>query len=153
MSQPKVCPCGSGQPYAACCAPLHRDERQATTAEALMRSRYSAFVLKKADYLLASWHPASRPAELDLSDDETHWQRLQIIACEKGGESDSEGYVEFAAFHEGGQLHERSRFVREEGRWFYLDGEILPPLAPARVGRNDPCPCGSGRKFKKCCGA
>ncbi len=125
----------------------------ATTAEALMRSRFSAFVLKNSAYLLASWQSSTRPPELDLSDDETHWQRLHIMASEQGTAGDSTGYVEFAAFYDGGQLHERSRFVREEGRWVYVDGEILPPVEPVKVGRNDPCPCGSGKKYKKCCGA
>ncbi len=147
-----ICPCGSGNRYAECCAPLHRGERTAAKAEALMRSRYSAFVLKNDDYLLATWHPSSRPHDLDLSRDVTRWQRLQIIACDQGLEGDSVGYVEFAAFYDGGQLHERSRFLREEGRWFYVDGDILPSVEPVKVGRNDPCPCGSGKKFKKCCG-
>jgi len=77
---------------------------------------------------------------------------LLIIAREKGESSDSEGVVEFAADYQGGQLHERSRFLKEEGKWFYLNGDILPPVTAAKVGRNDPCPCGSGKKFKKCCG-
>ena len=117
-----------------------------------MRSRYSAYVLKLNDYLRDTWHPSTRPQELDVSADDTPWQRLQIISCEKGGEVDSEGKVEFAAFYQGGQLHERSRFVREGGRWFYLDGEILAPLQEEKPGRNAPCPCGSGKKYKRCCG-
>ena len=153
MQSQQACPCGSGRAYGECCAPLHRHERDAATAEALMRSRYSAYVLKNADYLYATWHPSSRPAVLDLVVDETPWLRLRIIATEKGGTDDDSGTVEFAADYTGGQLHERSRFVREEGRWVYLDGEILPPLLQAKVGRNEPCSCGSGRKFKRCCGA
>lgn len=125
----------------------------AATAEALMRSRFSAFVLKNADYLVATWHPSTRPVALDLSSDTTVWQHLKIIACDEGRECDSRGEVEFAAYFEGGQLHERSRFLREEGRWYYVDGEILPPLTEAKVGRNASCPCGSGRKFKRCCGS
>ena len=117
-----------------------------------MRSRYSAYVLKLNDYLRDTWHPSTRPQELDVSADDTPWQRLQIISCEKGGEVDSEGKVEFAAFYQGGQLHERSRFVREGGRWFYLDGEILAPLQEEKPGRNAPCPCRSGKKYKRCCG-
>jgi SEC-C motif-containing protein len=109
-----------------------------------MRSRYSAYVLKNSDYLRATWHPSTRPAGLDISDDETPWQRLLIV-------STGEEFVEFAAFYQGGQLHERSRFAREGGRWFYLDGELLPPLED-KVGRNAPCPCGSGKKYKRCCG-
>jgi len=152
MTMPE-CPCGSGKAYAVCCAPFHHGEAVAPSAEALMRSRYCAYVLRLSAYLAATWHPSSRPASLDISGDDTPWQRLVILATEKGGATDSEGVVEFAAYYRGGQLHERSRFVKEEGQWFYLDGEILPPLAETKVGRNGPCPCGSGRKFKKCCGA
>jgi SEC-C motif-containing protein len=144
-----ACPCGSGKPYGECCAPLHRGERGAATAEALMRSRYSAYVLKDGDYLRATWHTSTRPALLELADDTTRWLGLRILAAAQGGEGDEAGSVEFAADYAGGQLHERSRFVREGGRWRYLDGERLPPV---KVGRNEPCPCGSGRKFKRCCG-
>jgi len=147
-----LCPCGSGKTYRDCCAPLHRGESLATSAEALMRSRYSAYVLKLGDYLAATWHRSTRPAQLDIAEDNTPWQRLRILATARGGETDSEGVVEFAADYPGGQMHERSRFVREDGQWFYLDGEMLPLLPQEKVGRNEPCPCGSGRKFKKCCG-
>lgn len=122
------------------------------TAEALMRSRYSAFVLKLSDYLSATWHPSTRPDSLDIGNDDTVWQRLVIVSTEKGSEADRDGVVEFAAFYSGGQLHERSRFVKEDGRWFYVEGDILPLIASEKVGRNDPCPCGSGKKYKKCCG-
>jgi SEC-C motif-containing protein len=152
MSVMNSCPCGSALPYRDCCEPLHRGEREATIAEALMRSRYSAFVLKRSDYLIVTWHPSTRPSSLDISDDDTPWQRLAILVTERGTASDSEGVVEFAAYYRGGQLHERSRFVKEDGRWFYVDGDILPSLAATKVGRNDPCSCGSGRKFKRCCG-
>jgi SEC-C motif-containing protein len=117
-----------------------------------MRSRYSAYVLKNSAYLRDTWHPSTRPQELELGHDDTPWLRLQIIATDKGRAGESEGEVEFAAFYRGGQLHERSRFVCEGGRWFYLDGEMLPPLKEERPGRNAPCPCGSGKKYKRCCG-
>ncbi|MCW9089383.1 MAG: YchJ family protein [Gammaproteobacteria bacterium] len=148
----EACHCGSGRAYAACCELLHRGDYPATTAEALMRSRYCAYVLKLGDYLSVTWHVSSRPRDLDISHDETPWQRLQIINTVAGSENDDEGVVEFAAHFAGGQLHERSRFVKEDGQWFYVDGELLPPVAAAKVGRNDPCPCGSGKKYKKCCG-
>jgi SEC-C motif-containing protein len=134
-----------------CCGRYHRGEA-APTAEAQMRSRYSAYVLKNSDYLRSTWHPSTCPLELDISSDNTPWQRLVIIGTEKGTVTDSEGVVEFAAYYQGGQLHERSRFVREEGRWFYLDGEILSPHQEQKPGRNAPCPCGSGKKYKRCCG-
>lgn len=117
-----------------------------------MRSRYSAYVLKQSAYLAQTWHPSTRPAALNIDADPVSWQRLAMLACEAGGEGDAQGTVEFVAWYAGGQLHERSRFVREGGRWFYVDGEILPAVAADKIGRNAPCPCGSGKKYKKCCG-
>ncbi|WP_253442988.1 YchJ family protein [Halomonas sp. Y3] len=144
------CPCGSGIPLAQCCARYHAGE-PAPSPEALMRSRYSAFALGLADYLLASWHSATRPAEL-APDDATRWLRLEVL---ESGEQGDEGRVHFrAVFREGrrfGVLEEASRFRREAGRWAYLDG--TPSVSRLKPGRNDPCPCGSGRKLKQCCGA
>jgi SEC-C motif-containing protein len=125
-----------------------------------MRSRYSAYVLKDGDYLLATWAPAERPPQLNLSQDETVWLGLEILRCTAGQAGDSVGTVEFIArFRSHGelkQLHEVSRFVRSEGRWLYLDGAAeerpQPPRIAATIGRNDPCPCGSGKKSKRCCG-
>ncbi len=113
-----------------------------------MRSRYCAYVRGDAAYLRASWHPRSCPAELDLAQ-QPRWQRLEIISCDRGQPDDKEGTVEFKAFHAGGCLHERSRFLREQGRWLYLDG-VQPKVV--KPGRNQACPCGSGRKYKQCCG-
>lgn len=93
-----------------------------------MRSRYSANVLGSAAYLLASWHPSTRPPRIDL-DDDVRWRRLQIVDTAAGGEGDVEGLVEFRASYRSaagaGLVHERSRFLREGGRWLYVDGEIL----------------------------
>ena len=99
-----------------------------TTAEELMRSRFDAFARGDAEHLRASWHPSTRPAQLDL-DDDVEWRRLQIVDTVAGGPDDAEGVVEFRASYRGpegaGLLHERSRFVRHEGRWVYLDGVLL----------------------------
>ncbi len=126
MTDPAACPCGSGEPLVACCAPLHAG-RPAPTAERLMRSRFSAFALGDAAYLLRSWSRTTRPASLEL-DAGTTWRRLQIVDTAGGGAADAEGVVEFRASYrdaEGvGLLHERSRFVREDGRWVYLDGVV-----------------------------
>lgn len=121
-----------------------------------MRSRYCAYVLKLADYLRDTWHASTRPATLTFASDEPEWCGLEIRDIRGGSEMDQYGEVEFIArwlSPDGrcGALHERSRFVREEGRWYYVDGELMP-TAISKVGRNDPCPCGSGRKFKHCCG-
>lgn len=121
-----TCPCGSGAPYDACCGPLH-EGAAAPTAEALMRSRFSAFALGLTPYLVASWHPSTRPADLTLDDDVT-WRRVQIVDTVAGGPEDADGVVEFRASYRApdgaGLLHERSRFVRVDGRWVYLDGDV-----------------------------
>lgn len=123
-----LCRCGSGDAYAACCGPLHSGERVAGTALALMRSRFTAFALGDADYLLATWHTGTSPGRLEL-DETVTWRRLQIVDIESGGERDSTGVVEFRAQYEvDGQrhiLHERSRFVRGDGDgWRYVDGDM-----------------------------
>lgn len=122
-----------------------------------MRSRYSAFVCGNEAYLLATWHPDTRPASLRLEDDPVEWLGLSVMHSEAGGSGDSEGFVTFVArYRAGGKegvLHERSHFLRQDGRWFYRDGEISDPGDSPVPGRNAPCPCGSGRKFKRCCGS
>lgn len=126
MKPGEPCPCGSGQCYAACCGPLHAGEQPAASAEALMRSRYSAYVLKLADYLLATWHPSTRPSELDLAADDSKWLGLDVKRHEV--QDDDRATVEFVARYRiagrGHRLHEVSRFVREDGRWFYVDGDL-----------------------------
>lgn len=128
---PDRCPCLSGLPFDECCGPVHRGERVAATAEALMRSRYSAFAVGDVGWLLASWHPSTRPDRLDL-DDDVVWRRLDILATHAGGPFDDAGEVEFAAYWrtpstgDRGRLHEVSRFARTEGAWQYVDGDLKP---------------------------
>lgn len=116
-----------------------------------MRARYSAYVQDDADYISTSWHPDTRPAALTLSDGD-QWLDLEII---DSGEDGDRGWVHFRATcreHTGfARLEEQSRFIREQGQWLYLDGKTA--VIALKPGRNDPCPCGSGRKFKKCCAA
>jgi SEC-C motif-containing protein len=122
----RECPCGSGATYAACCRPFHDGSAIAPTALALMRSRYSAFALGDAPYLLATWHPATRPGSVDL-DAGLQWRRLQIRGRTDGAEHDDTGTVEFVAHYwdpahgEYGRQQENSRFRRRSGRWFYVD--------------------------------
>jgi SEC-C motif-containing protein len=141
-------------------------ERPAATAEALMRSRYTAYDQKNVGYIVESHDPATR-GELDPDAtrewaDQSEWLSLLVLKTEAGGETDQEGVVEFVARFRDGKgrehsHHERSTFARHEGRWFYRDGELQRALPIKRetpkVGRNDLCPCGSGKKYKKCCGA
>lgn len=120
----RACPCGSGAAYSQCCGPLLDNRRQASTAEELMRSRYTAFAVGDADHLWRTWHPATRPAEVDPG--RLEWEGLEIIDVVGGGPGDATGEVEFVAHHRRGRtpgrLHERSHFERRAGRWFYRDG-------------------------------
>lgn len=118
-----------------------------------MRSRYTAFVREDLEYLEASWHPDFRPANIEI-DKSLHWLGLEIISSDQ---RDERARVEFEArFLLDGRvdaLHESSRFVRQQGRWLYTDGDMLAPtFTPWKPGRNEPCACGSGQKFKRCCG-
>ncbi len=158
------CHCGSGRAFDACCGPILSGEKQAPTAEALMRARYSAYVRDDVDFLGDSLHPDhrrdwDREATRQWAE-QSSWLGLEIRGTEAGGEGDDEGRVEFLArFEEGGTPrlhHETSLFRRQAGRWYYVSGDLPKPQtlrhAEPKVGRNDPCPCGSGKKFKKCCG-
>ncbi|MFJ9539424.1 YchJ family protein [Streptomyces sp. NPDC101225] len=119
-----ACPCGLAQPYEDCCGRFHRGEAAAPTAEALMRSRYSAFVKLNEPYLLRTWHPSTRPARLDL-DPGMRWRGLEILGTADGSAFHSAGTVTFRASFAGGALHERSRFERVDGAWVYVAGDVL----------------------------
>ena len=154
-----TCICGNALPTDRCCGAVIDGHRTAETAEHLMRSRYAAWALKRIDYLAATHDPetlasfdrkeASRWAEATL------WRGLKIVEVEAGGPGDDRGIVEFVATYTTGgpvmELRERSRFRRHEGRWVYVDGVNKPRATGARVGRNEKCPCGSGKKHKRCC--
>ena len=127
-----ICPCRSpadAVPYEACCGRYHAGllHLQAPSAEALMRSRYSAFVQDWLDYLLATWHPSRRPAQLEPNPSGMKWLGLEL-RCHTVIDADH-ATVEFVARSKRGgraeRLHELSRFVREEGRWYYVDGDAL----------------------------
>ncbi|MFJ8749420.1 YchJ family protein [Streptomyces sp. NPDC102441] len=116
------CPCGLAAAYGDCCGRLHAGTRTAPTCEALMRSRYAAFAVQDAGYLLRTWHPATRPAAVDF-DPATRWTGLEILATTEGSAFHTTGTVTFRAHwtDDGGpgSLHEQSRFVREQGAWVY----------------------------------
>lgn len=126
------CPCGSGAHYQQCCRPFH-DGRAAPTAEALMRSRYTAYVLGDAAYLHRTWHSSTRLSKKSLVQPKhLQWEKLAILHTEAGQSEDQEGLVEFIAYYSEQQqtkhLHELSRFVREKGRWVYLDALPSTPI-------------------------
>ncbi|POT59214.1 hypothetical protein C3432_00285 [Citrobacter amalonaticus] len=151
MSQ--LCPCGSAVEYSLCCYRYVSGEQVAPDPSHLMRSRYSAFVMKDANYLIRTWHPSCNAGA--FRDDiiagfaHTEWLGLSIFE-HATSEKEATGYVSFVArFREQGKtgaIIERSRFLKENGEWYYIDG------TRPQFGRNDPCPCRSGKKFKKCCG-
>jgi SEC-C motif-containing protein len=154
------CLCGSGIEYDRCCGLYHSGEKSPATAEALMRSRFAAYALDNADYILATWDAAVQPEKIAFSGENIAWQRLEIIDTKKGGIKDNKGIVEFKAYYlkdgEEYMLHEISRFAKTNGRWLYLDGVVKKVgkiIQQSNHGKNAPCPCGSGKKFKRCCGA
>ena len=127
---PETCPCGTGLGYDACCGPVHRNEVAAATPEALMRSRYSAYVVGAWDHLFRSWHPRTRPEDV-TPDDRLTWTGLEILDAPEPTDDAGlvECSVEFRAHWtwsgQQGALHERSRFSRRAGRWVYVDGDEL----------------------------
>ena len=164
ITEDSLCPCGSGLQFGLCCGPLLSGTTPPATAEALMRSRYCAYVTGQIQYLATSLHPDHRQ-DLDLSatrrwSQGARWLSLQVVSSRGGGEQDQDGEVDFiATYKEKGVIkphHERARFSRKDGVWYYVDGDMVKPETSVhqgpKVGRNDPCPCGSGKKYKKCCG-
>ncbi|MFK8182564.1 MAG: YchJ family protein [Phormidesmis sp.] len=156
----QLCPCGNRRQYARCCEQYLTGKKLAPTAETLMRSRYTAFCLGRTDYLIATHHKEHRAADdpdtLEKSIQNTRWINLLVVGTQKGQKKDKKGTVEFVAAYRNAtaatspkieQLHERSQFVRENGQWFYTEGDMLPPYRPKR---EQPCWCGSGQKFRQC---
>ena len=157
------CPCGSGLEYAACCEPLIVGDKSAQTPEALLRSRYSAYAKKIVDYIVDTTHPDQQEPDNRKTVEKwarnTEWHKLEIVNCEAGGDGDEEGEVEFKAeYTEKGKRrkhHELAKFKKKDGRWYFFDAGT-PQIkqfvrTSPKVGRNEPCPCGSGKKYKKCC--
>ena len=160
-----TCPCGKGESLEVCCGPYLSHEKKPDTAEALMRSRYSAYATGNVDYIVET-HDPDRRGDVDRKNTElwskqSEWIGLEITSTEKGQPEDDVGVVEFVARYKvrGTKIEHRERalFRKHAERWVFVDGiEIKgPPVVRTepRVGRNDPCPCGSGKKYKKCHGA
>ncbi|EGU55839.1 hypothetical protein VINI7043_01165 [Vibrio nigripulchritudo ATCC 27043] len=165
------CPCGNTLSYQDCCQKVHLNHSAAKKPEQLMRARYSAHVKKLVDFVVDTYHPSKNAEEQRQGIAESinsDWCKLDVINT-KNGSHDDEGYVEFKAYFNEDEhqycLGERSRFLREDGLWYYVDGtfpeeeqpepedpRLTQPIKNLKVGRNDPCVCGSGKKFKKCCG-
>ena len=162
-----ACPCGNTATLATCCLPRIQGKAKPKTAEELLRARYTSFVLGQIDYILQTHH--SRTAQ-DLARDEveawsknSEWLGLTIHKKEKGEANDSSGIIEFHVRYQAKDKkkptdhYERSLFEKENGDWKFVDAEGAESGTPIRraepkIGRNDPCSCGSGKKYKKCCG-
>ena len=158
-----VCPCGTGHSYSQCCEPCIRGIRRPLSAEELMRSRYSAYVKAEVEYVMQSTHPEKRgdcdeKAIRSWALNST-WEGLEILGTNKGTDEDLEGTVEFKAHFTEDKIkknvYENAFFVKLDGKWYY-SGSEQKPLKPfirteEKVSRNDTCPCGSGKKYKKCC--
>jgi SEC-C motif-containing protein len=163
MTDNQLCPCGSGKTYAECCLPILNRTQLAESPEALMRSRYAAYAVHDISWLRDSLEEASRK---DFDErgaapwsNGAEWMGLEIKSA-KTDESAGKGFVEFVAkFKQQGvtrEHHEMAEFRRVKDEWFFHDGRPILPATVHKttpsVGRNDPCPCGSGKKYKKCCG-
>lgn len=158
-----TCPCGSGKTYSACCEPYLTGTQDAPTAEALMRARYTAYARGDIDFIERT-HERDGRDEVSVEEtrkwsQESTWLGLQILGTKKGRATDTEGTVEFVARYTSKGLkedyHEIGEFKKVGGRWFYDKGTVLPTQIlreQPKVGRNDPCPCGSGKKYKVCHG-
>jgi len=158
----KACPCGSGRAYKECCEPYIKGKKPAPTAEALMRSRYSAYAEHEINYILETCSEDEKE-KIDVRQtkewsENSKWLGLKILSTEKGGAKDTEGIVEFEASYEMDglrELHrEKASFIKTNDRWFYTQGEVRPDTVVRvgpKIGRNEPCPCGSGKKYKHCC--
>lgn len=161
----KLCPCGSNKSYEECCEPIIKGTKNAPTAEALMRSRYTAYVVHEIDYIAKSCKRSNDENDIDMEEtrkwsEESTWHGLTILNTEKGAESDEEGTVEFTASYTTRKgirelHHEIAGFKKFDGKWLYVEGIIKPETVlreGRKIGRNEKCPCGSGKKYKQCCG-
>ena len=159
------CPCCSGKAYSECCEPFIRNQKQALTTEELMRSRYSAYAKCEVEHIVATTHPD----QMEYSDERSirswsknsTWEGLEIVSAKAGGPDDQEGEVEFIAHYSAKNgmkkvHHELALFKKVDGAWRFFDGKPVPQKTfvreDAKIGRNEPCPCGSGKKYKLCCG-
>lgn len=164
MSDTNFCPCGSDLDLNNCCLPFIQGKKKASTAEELLRARYTAFTLGEVEFILSTHHPRTvkeiKREEIEDWSKNSKWLGLKIVQSEKGKKDDQDGNIIFLArYQAAGKTEdhwEKSFFEKENGEWKFLDAQGVKqgPIrrSEPKVGRNDPCSCGSGKKFKKCCG-
>ncbi len=149
--------------FSVCCEPVIKGIKNAPTAESLMRARYSAYVTGAVEFIEAT-HSLEKRDGVDIEETrkwsrDSDWHGLEIINTRAGKEGDGKGTVEFKASYSQKKMmnvhHEISTFKNVDGKWYYDEGKVIPLTvvrSEEKVGRNEPCPCGSGKKYKKCCG-
>lgn len=154
LAKTAPCPCQSGESYGNCCAPYHDKKRPAPTPMALMRSRFSAYVLDLRVYLINTWAPQTRPSQLPPPS--LNWIALNVLEAPDPTKTATpeKGTVHFKAVYQDGNtwgfLEENSRFEKIEECWYYVNGDVREGILKPK--RNEPCMCNSGKKFKACCG-
>jgi SEC-C motif-containing protein len=165
MTETNRCACGSNLLLENCCLPVIQGKVKAQTAEQLLRARYTAFTQGEVDFILSTHHSRTRKdvkrEEIEDWAKNSKWLELKIFQKEAGSEKDSQGTLVFGAYYqphdsdEPEEHLEKSFFERENGEWKFLDAQGIQTgpfrRTEPKVGRNDPCPCGSGKKYKKCC--
>lgn len=157
INNPSACPCGSEKQYNNCCLPLINLQTYAASPEALMRSRFSAYAKLNYQYVLNTYAKEARSkltiAQLKSGNESTKWLKLEVLSAFS---DNNEGEVEFIAYYQIHKdfycMHERSRFILEEGQWRYLNGDMLNKSGRINITRNQTCLCGSQLKYKRCCG-
>ena len=159
-----LCPCLSAKKYTHCCEPFLIQKQKPKTAEDLLRSRYTAFVLGHIDYIVSTHHSKTahevNRQEIEEWSQSSEWQGLKILQKEAGEAGDSQGTIVFhAQYTVNGKVNdhfEKALFEKENGDWKFKDGQGIQQgtfvRSEPKVGRNDPCSCGSGKKYKKCHG-
>ena len=164
MNENEKCPCGSGKNFGECCAPILKRETKAASAEALMRARYTAYVVGEIDFIINTCKEGEGQGDIDRKATEdwskkSTWHGLKILRTENGNEQDATGVVEFEASYTLNGMrdlhHETANFEKIAGEWFYTTGALKTTTVHRdgkKIGRNEPCPCGSGKKYKNCCG-
>lgn len=165
-----LCPCGSKLKFGDCCQPVLLGKSKAQTAEALLRARYTAFVEQEIDFVVATHHSKTRSGidrkEIESWAKNSEWHGLEVVQREAGEATDTQGTLIFCAKYSektgenAGKIQdhwEKSFFERDpspKGDWKFLDAQGVHvgtyKRAEPKIGRNDPCPCGSGKKYKKC---
>lgn len=153
------CLCGSNTSYKDCCQPYHIHKKSPETAEDLLRSRFTGYAMQNVAYLLDTWNISTRPNDIDFSNEDVIWTKLEILSIKKGSKKHNKGIIEFKAYYTSNSeeytLNEISRFKKTSNNWFYVDGIVKSTSKlglQTNHGKNAPCSCGSGKKFKRCCG-